>query len=118
MPEEKKTILSQFTISNVIAVTVIIGGFASAYLTMKSHINDNTIHVTPNEKVLTTQEYNRLIQWADEFPTIQNNENRLIEIEKDFAVFENSFNTLYSEHEGLESKVSRNYVELLSKIEP
>lgn len=116
MTTEKKSILSQFTVGNVIASVVIIGAMVSTYLTMENHLSDDTIHVKDTEIKLTLEEYTTLIKWIDKFPIIDENQIRIIEIEKNEAVHKVEYDILYQEHESLEGKVSRNYVELRDLI--
>jgi hypothetical protein len=112
MPEPKQNI--KLNAGHYIAIGTIVLGILSTWFGITSHIKDDDIH-------LTEQQRSALIKFTaiteEKLPTIKTNEDRIIVLEKEFAVFTTNFENLYLEHESLEGKVSRNYVEIRNKIE-
>jgi uncharacterized protein (DUF362 family) len=119
MAEPKQKL--QLTAGHYITIIVLLVGIVTTWAGIKSHISDEIKHIDENEVVLTIEEYKSLLTHAttvkNEFGTIKNNERRIIEIEKKDAVDKVRFDILYLEVEGLEDKVSRNYLELNNKID-
>lgn len=117
MNREKKI---QLTTGNWITIAVFIVGGITAWAKIQMHITDEAIHVNRGEVVLTTEEYKNLLNFAttvqNKFGTIETNENRIIELEKGDAVHINQYNSLFREHDDLETKVSRVNKELLDQI--
>jgi hypothetical protein len=99
---------------NWITIGVFLFGIISAWAKIQVHISDDSIHLTEEQRTALV----RFTAIVDEkLPDIKNNSDNIIIIQREFAVFKSKFNFLYDEHEGLESKVSRNYIELLNKID-
>jgi hypothetical protein len=117
MNEERKGILSKITIGNIIQIALIAGSIVALIIAMKDHLKDENIHIDNTEhKVITIEEYNNLIRFANtaeqEMPNIQKNTNRIIDIEKAQAVHAEQYKNLLQEESDLEDKVSRIYKEL------
>lgn len=112
MPEPKQKL--QLSVGHWITIGGFAIGILSTWFGITAHIKDDDIHLTELQR-------NNLIQFTtiveEELPTIKTNEKRIIDIEKAFYGFSIRFDILYDEHESLEGKVSRNYVELINKIE-
>lgn len=111
MPEEKKI---QLTTGNWITIGFFLVGIISAWAKIQVHISDESIHLTETQR-------NNLIQFTtiteDKLPNIQKNHEHIQVLNTQFAVFKTMSEFYFSELEGLESKVSRNYVELTNKIQ-
>lgn len=120
MPDEKKGILSQITPGNLITIGVFLVGGIVTWARMQAHLEDDTLHINKGEVILTDQEYKDLLRHANtvnnEFHKIQENRDRVIELEKGDAVHFSEYQTLFQEHDDLESKVSRIYKELKDEI--
>lgn len=104
----------ELTTGNWITIAVFMVGIISAWAKIQLHISDESIHLTEDQR-------SNLVRFRaifdEKIPVIKKNEQNIIGIEKDFAVFKSEFSFLYEEHESLEGKVSRNYVELNNKID-
>lgn len=114
MTEEKKNILQTFSIGNLITIVIIVFGVVATYTRINDHLSNDDIHLTEAQRDDITK-FRTLTE--EKLPNIKANENDIRNLEKNFAVFEAEFDFLYLEVDGLESKVSRNYVELREKIE-
>ena len=119
MPDEKNINFMKYW-PLAVGIFVVVGTWAG----FQAHMGNDAIHINKGENVLTDAELQDLLKFSTQveqkLPEIETQTNKntqnIINLDKDFAVFENSFKTLFQEHEGLESKVSRNYVELRDKI--
>lgn len=104
----------QLTIGHWITIGVFLVGIITTWAGITTHISDENIHLTEEQR-------NALIKFTTlvdtKLPIIETNEQRMIDLEKEFFGFKIMFDNLYEEHEGLENKVSRNYVELNNKID-
>jgi hypothetical protein len=112
MSEEKRRI--NLTTGNWITISVLVVGAITAWAKIQMHITDETIHLTEEQRENLTKF--RTI-FDEKIPTIEKNEVRIYELDKEYAVFLVKFENLRDEHEGLETKVSRNYTEIRDKIE-
>ena len=117
----KKTVWQQITPGNIITLAVIAVAIITSYTRSEDHRTDENMHVDESKyRLLTVDEYNDLIRFANTFenmqPSIENSRIRSRNIEKELAVHEVEYERLLSEHEGLESKVSRVHKELLDEI--
>jgi hypothetical protein len=117
MPE-KKPIWQQLTPMNMIMLVIMVVGGLSTYFTLKNnienHLENDEIHLTEEQRINLT----KLTTIFDyEVPNIKKHTESIYKLEKDFAIFETSFAFYFNELNDLESKVSRNYVELNDKIE-
>jgi hypothetical protein len=117
MEEKKNSILAKFTPGNIITITAIIAGVIMTYAKIQDHLTDQNIHFDEKTQViLTTEEYKNLIKFSStaekEMPKIQQNTDRIIEIEKSQAVHKREYEFLLQEESDLEDKVSRIYKEL------
>jgi len=111
MSEEKKF---QLTTGNWITIGVFLIGIISAWAKIQVHISDESIHLTEQQRVNITT-FTAIT--TEKLPNIKENHEDIELLKTDFAVFKTEFNFLYEEVDGLESKVSRNYVELRDKLE-
>lgn len=109
MPEEKNINLMKYW-PLMVGILMIAGTWAS----IKSHMSNDDIHLTEEQR-------NNLVEFRtivnDKIPNIKENHEDIEQLKTDFAVFDTKFDFLYNEVEGLESKSSRNYVELRNKID-
>ena len=112
MPEDKQKL--QLSVGHWITIGGFAIGILSTWFGITAHIKDDSIHLTEQQRRNLT-EFTTIVD--DKLPTIKENRTRIIIIEKDFAVFNTNFLNLYNEVEGLEGKVSRNYVELRNKLD-
>ena len=100
----------------VVGILMLTGTWAS----IQSHMSNDAIHINENEVVLTNEEYKSLLKFAtivqDKYPTIEINKDRIIKLEKYQAVHETEYKNLFAEHEGLETKSSREDSRLNEKI--
>lgn len=118
MPEDKVNIMKYWPL--LVGVLMVAGTWAS----IKSHMSNDTIHLNPGENTLTDAELKNFSKFATQveqkLPEIEertnNNREKLIILDKSFGEFTVKFDFLYEEHESLEGKVSRNYVELRKEI--
>ena len=125
MAEEKKD-----TGNNIVKYWPIVVGLftlAGVFFGMRSHVGNSTIHIkdgdrtlTKGERTLTEDQFNDLMRFSaimnEKSPNIEGNTARIIVIEKNQAINEVEYRILYSELEGLESKVSREVDKLNDKI--
>jgi hypothetical protein len=109
MSEEKNiNILKYWPV--VVAVIMVVGTWAR----IQVHISDESIHLTEHQRNNITT-FTAIT--TEKLPNIEKNHEDIELLKTKFAVFESEFKYLYEEHEGLESKVSRNYVELRNKLD-
>jgi len=113
MTTEKKNGIT-LSAGNWITIGVFLVTGITAWAKIQMHISDETIHLTEEQRRNLT-EFTTIVD--DKLPLINSNQHRIIDIEKDFAVFKTNYINLHDEHENLENKVSRNYIELRNKIE-
>ena len=120
MTVEKKGIFSSFSTGNVITLCIILIGVISTWTKIGLHISDKSIHLDPTKKVLTEQEYKDLTVITTviekKFETIEDNKVLVLKLDKAFAVFNTKFDYLKEEHEGLESKHSRDFNSINNEI--
>ena len=105
----------------MIVVIGVIVGYSNIKHNLENHLLDYDIHVNDKtHKILTIEEYKNLLQFSTtvkyEFPTIEKNEERIINLEKADAVHQSEYENIYNEHEGLEGKLSREVNNLNDKI--
>lgn len=110
----------QLTTGNWITIAFFLITGITAWAKIEMHVADDAIHLNKGEVTLTTEEYKNLLNFAttvqNKFGTIETNEGRIIELEKGDAVHFSEFNSLFKEHDDLETKVSRVNKELLQQI--
>jgi hypothetical protein len=87
---------------------------------MRAHMSNDAIHINEEERVLTEEQFNKLLRFTaimeNEYETIEENEDRIIIIEKNQAVHAVEYKILYNEVEGLESKHSRDVKDIEDEI--
>lgn len=117
--QNKRNFFSGLGFKDLLFIGGLLASVLVTYSKMQDHLSDDAIHINPenerallnSETVLTqVQKYNliRLLQsFNDEFPNIDKNHNDIEEIEKWISAHQKEFHYLYTEHEDLESKLSR-----------
>lgn len=119
MSDEKEKRLTLST-GNWISIGVFLFSAVMAWAKIQVHISDDSIHLNDGEITLTVDEYKGFLNFAttitNKAPLIDFNHEKIIEMEKNYAVHETEYNILLQEHDDLESKVSRIHKELNDEI--